>query len=70
MRTLTTRLGAAAPVFVGSIVGTRGDSQDAARQASQLRRAGALLMPDNAQATRLAALLLAPEAAAVLLPAA
>jgi len=69
MRTLTMRLGDAAPVFVGSIVGTRHDSQDAARQASQLRGAGAILMPDNAQATRLAALLLAPEEAAALLAA-
>jgi FdrA protein len=69
MRTLTMRLGDAAPVFVGSIVGTRDDTQDAARQASQLREAGAILMPDNAQATRLAALLLAPEEAAALLAA-
>lgn len=70
MRRLRTQLGEAAPVFVGAVVGSRGDSQNLDLQASKLRDAGAIVLPDNAQAARLAALLLAPESAGVLLQAA
>jgi len=52
------RLGAAAPVFVASVTGTPQDAQSRPRQESTLRGAGVLVMPDNAQATRLAARLL------------
>lgn len=67
MRSLRGRPGKAAPVFVGAVVGTNADSQNLARQQSALREAGAIVMPDNAQAARLAAALLAPERAAALL---
>lgn len=70
MRTLRARLGDAAPVFVGAVVGTQGDSQNRAKQETTLRDAGAVVLPDNAQASRLAACLLAPERAARLLAAA
>jgi FdrA protein len=42
--------------FVASVVGTEGDFQGLARQEKALSDAGVLLMPSNAQATRLAAL--------------
>lgn len=70
MRTLRARLGNAAPAFVGAVVGTQGDSQNRARQEATLRDAGAVVLPDNAQASRLALCLLAPEKAASLLAAA
>lgn len=69
VRRLRDRMGTSAPVFVGAIVGTQADSQNLGRQAAQLAEAGAILMPDNAQAARLAALLLAPERAGALLAA-
>jgi FdrA protein len=52
------RLGDAAPVFVASVTGTAQDAQNRPRQESALRNAGVLVMPDNAQATRLASRLL------------
>jgi FdrA protein len=70
IRMLRARLGDAAPVFVGAVVGTQGDSQNRAKQEASLRDAGAIVLPDNAQASRLAACLLAPEKAASLLAAA
>jgi len=42
--------------FVASVVGTEGDFQGLARQEKALSDAGVLIMPSNAQATRLAAL--------------
>ncbi len=48
--------------FIGSVVGTSGDSQNLAGQIAALRQAGAVILPDNAQAARLAALLVAPAA--------
>lgn len=69
MHGLRTRLGQATPVFVGAIVGTEGDRQNIAQQQATLRDAGAIVLPDNAQASRLAAVLLAPERADALLAA-
>lgn len=66
---LRTRLGGVAPVFVGAVVGTQADGQNRAKQEATLRDAGAIVLPDNAQASRLAAWLLAPEKAASLLTA-
>jgi len=43
--------------FVASVVGTEGDSQDLARQEAALSGAGVLIMPSNAQATRISALI-------------
>ena len=43
--------------FVASVVGTEGDFQGLARQEKALSEAGVLVMPSNAQATRLAALI-------------
>jgi FdrA protein len=43
--------------FVASIVGTDGDPQGLSTQASRLRKAGVVLMPSNAQASLLAALI-------------
>lgn len=70
MRSLRGNLGKAAPVFVGAVVGTNADRQNLARQQSALQEAGAIVMPDNAQAARLAAALLAPERTGGLLAAA
>ena len=67
MHDLRHRLGAAAPAFIGAVVGTDADAQNHGRQASRLREAGAIVLPDNAQAARLAALLVAPERAGALL---
>lgn len=53
-----TRLGDQAPVFVASVTGTAADAQNRPRQEESLRAAGVLVLPDNAQATRLAAQLL------------
>jgi len=70
MRSLRNNPGKVAPVFVGAVVGTHADSQNLARQQAALRDAGAIVMPDNAQAARLAAALLAPERTGALLAAA
>jgi FdrA protein len=70
IRGLRDRLGPGAPVFLGGVVGTAADPQNLAQQEAKLRDAGAILLPDNAQASRLAALLLAPECADRLLSAA
>jgi len=43
--------------FVASVVGTEGDFQGLARQEKALTGAGVLIMPSNAQATRLSALI-------------
>jgi len=69
MRSLRSRLGDSAPAFVGAVVGTTEDSQNLALQTSKLRDAGAIVLPDNAQAARLAALLVAPQSAGALLEA-
>jgi FdrA protein len=42
---------------VASVVGTEGDSQDLARQEAALSGAGVLIMPSNAQAARVSALI-------------
>lgn len=44
-------------VFVGSVCGTAKDPQDLPAQCEKLEEAGVLLMPSNAQAARLAALI-------------
>jgi FdrA protein len=54
---------------VGAIVGTEGDPQGLGRQAAALAAAGAVLLPSNAQAARLAALLVRPDLAATWLEA-
>jgi FdrA protein len=45
--------------FVGSVCGTGADPQDLSRQEDTLAAAGMILLPSNAQAARLAALLVA-----------
>lgn len=45
-------------IFVGSVCGTPGDPQNLTRQEAALREAGVLLAESNAQATRLAAVIL------------
>jgi FdrA protein len=55
------RLGNKAPVFVASVVGTDGDEQGLAGQIAKLEKAGVVLLPDNAQAVRFAALCIKPE---------
>lgn len=52
---------------VASVVGTAGDPQGLAGQVAALEAAGALVLPSNAQAARVAALLLRPDRAAALL---
>ncbi len=69
MTALRHRLGTATPAFVGAVVGTDADPQNRTRQEARLRDAGAIVLPDNAQAARLAALLVAPERAGALLAA-
>ena len=44
-------------IFVGSVCGTRGDPQNLERQETLLRESGVLLAESNAQATRLAAMI-------------
>lgn len=44
-------------IFVGSVCGTRGDPQNLEQQEKVLRKAGVLLTESNAQATRLAAMI-------------
>jgi FdrA protein len=44
-------------VFVGAVAGVDEDIQNRRKQVETLRRAGAVVMPDNAQAAKLAALL-------------
>ncbi len=64
MKRLEAASGGKKPVFVGAVAGLDGDVQNRSRQIETLRRAGALILPDNAQAVRLAALLTKPELAA------
>jgi FdrA protein len=47
---------------VASVCGTEADPQDLSRQAATLRDAGAIVMPSNAQAARLAGRIVAPRA--------
>jgi FdrA protein len=54
------RLGDKAPVFVASVTGTSADAQSRPRQEENLRAAGVLVLPDNAQAARFVARLLGP----------
>ncbi|HIU16964.1 MAG TPA: acyl-CoA synthetase FdrA [Candidatus Avidesulfovibrio excrementigallinarum] len=49
------------PVFVGSVVGVEDDAQKLGRQIETLRAAGAIILHNNAQAARLAALLASPQ---------
>ncbi|HXZ24074.1 MAG TPA: hypothetical protein VEH08_04995, partial [Methanomassiliicoccales archaeon] len=42
---------------VASVIGTDGDAQGLAKQEEVLRKAGVLILPSNAQATRIAALI-------------
>ena len=49
------------PVFVGSVVGVEDDAQRLGRQVATLRAAGAVVLNNNAQAARLAALLASPQ---------
>ena len=52
---------------VASVVGTADDPQGFGGQVAALEDAGIVVFPSNAQAVRFAALLVAPETAAVLL---
>jgi FdrA protein len=46
---------------VASVIGTEGDSQNLANQEKALSDAGVLIMPSNAQATRISALIASGE---------
>jgi FdrA protein len=46
---------------VASVIGTEGDSQNLAKQEKALWDAGVLIMPSNAQATRISALIASGE---------
>ena len=54
-------------VVVGSVVGTEADPQGLARQVATLEAAGAVVLPTNAQAARVAALVVRPDLAGALL---
>jgi hypothetical protein len=54
-------------VAVASVVGTEGDPQGLAAQRAQLEASGIEILPTNAEATRLAALMIKPELSAELL---
>jgi FdrA protein len=52
---------------VASVVGTEGDPQGLAAQRAQLEASGIEILPTNAEAARLAALLVKPELRTALL---
>jgi hypothetical protein len=54
-------------VTIASVVGTNADPQELGSQCAELERAGIEVLPTNAEAARLAALLVKPELRAALL---